>query len=138
MRTLVGLAKDVRALSELTSANGLNLVTELRGAVGDQIRYLRDKLPAPRGLVTECPGYQVVGHCPACHKPVLDTDDPVWTCPANLSEGNPHRLAPMNRITDAMQQKAGCFSYCGTDFGLGCYEDMPLHGACYNSDGVTW
>jgi hypothetical protein len=90
-------------------------------------------------LITECPGDQVVGHCPACHKAVFDADEPVWTCPANLSEGNPHREVQIAVITEEMREKAGVFSNCGEDFGQPCCPDMPLHSDCYDGKtGVTW
>lgn len=89
-------------------------------------------------LLTECPDVEVVGHCAACHKPVLAADAPVWECPANLSEGNPHKREPAVKITEEMQQKAGVFSFCGNDFGMPCHEDMPLHGACYEGGEFTW
>ena len=78
-----------------------------------------------------------VGTCPACGKPVLwDTPDgPVWTCPADLAEGNRFREIPNKGITDAMREVAGVFSNCGEDFGFRCYDRMPLHSRCYEKGG---
>lgn len=82
-------------------------------------------------------GRMYVGHCPACHLSVFDDQDPVWTCPANLQENNPHYEKPTHEITEEMQEKAGVYSLCGYDWAYGCYEDMPLHGKCYNSQTLT-
>lgn len=102
-------------------------------------------------LVLTCPltGEDYAGHCPACHKPVLYSkegdDGPVWTCPANLSEGNPHRVPAPDWITEEICEREGVFSNCVSDFRpfdsrrVPCeHEDMPLHAACYNADNVTW
>lgn len=102
------------------------------------------------GLITTCAvlhmpgpdpdetGRVCMGHCPACHEVVWDSDDPVWTCPANLSLGNPHHAAPVAPITEDRQQRDGVYSWCGTDFGYACHEDMPLHSACYGGETATW
>lgn len=80
-----------------------------------------------------------VGHCPACHLVVFDSDDPVWTCPADLSEQNPHREAADPRITEELMRKHGVYSNCGEDHGWECdYEPMPLHGECYGSTTLTY
>jgi hypothetical protein len=71
--------------------------------------------------------------CPACGAPVPLTGDAVWTCPADLSAGNPFRLPPDPRITTGLQDQDGIYSNCGEDFGLPCYERMPLHAACYDT-----
>lgn len=97
-------------------------------------------------------GRVIVGHCPACHDAVCDDgskpsdpptpdDAPVWTCPTDLSDENPHHVDRDDRITDAVQERAGCFGNCLDDFGnLGpCpHERMPLHSACYQSDAITY
>lgn len=86
-------------------------------------------------------GRVCVGHCPACHQAVFTTDDPVWTCPADLSEGNPHREDTPDGITEQLRESAGVFSNCPDDFGnLGpCpFDHMPLHGRCYGSDAITY
>jgi hypothetical protein len=74
-----------------------------------------------------------VGICPACDAPVYrdEPDGPVWTCPADLSEGNRHREPADERITEALRQQSGVFSNCGEDYGFPCHERMPLHSACY-------
>ena len=93
-----------------------------------------------------------VGHCPACHQAVMGdgsrpdqppTPDgaPVWTCPADLSEGNPHRENAPEWITEAAQEAAGCYSNCASDFdghGLCHYPHVPLHSACYDSADVAY
>jgi len=79
-----------------------------------------------------------VGHCPACHQAVFEADDPVWTCPANLQEDNPHHEDPLTDITEEMHERYGVFSLCGDDFGRECYEPMPLHGECYDSTTLTY
>lgn len=89
-------------------------------------------------LITTCPGDVVIGHCPACHRPVLDSDEPVWTCPADLSDGNPHQEPADERITEELREESGVFSNCGEDYGFPCYDRMPLHGACYDSPTTTW
>lgn len=90
-------------------------------------------------LITTCPGDPVIlGHCPACHRAVTEEDDPVWTCPADLSDGNPHQLPTDERITEELRESSGMFSNCGDDFGFPCHERMPLHGECYGSDTLTY
>lgn len=96
-------------------------------------------------LVLACPltGEDYAGHCPACHKPVLYSeegdDGPVWTCPANLSEGNPHAQPRPDWATEELFEKEGVYSHCAQDFRRHCeHDDMPLHAACYNADNVTW
>lgn len=92
-------------------------------------------------------GRTIVGHCPACHRavcddgsdpdgPVTPNDSPVWTCPTNLSEGNPHHADAM--VSEALQDREEIYSNCGTDFGFSCYEDMPLHNACYGNGAITY
>lgn len=82
-------------------------------------------------------GRYCVGHCPACHQPVWDADEPVWTCPANLHDENPHRAD--SYVSAALQEREGCYSNCADDFGLGCPHDpMPLHDACYGSNDITY
>jgi len=79
-------------------------------------------------------GRVCIGHCPACHQAVYDTDDPVWVCPTDLDERNPHHAD--SDITEAMRKAAGCYSNCASEFGRfgSCPdEDMPLHGECYES-----
>lgn len=97
-------------------------------------------------------GRMCVGHCPACHEAVYDDGgkagqpvDPmglaVWTCPTDLSDGNPHQVDRDSAITDAMQEAAGCYGNCVEDFGnLGpCPNDhMPLHSDCYGNPDVTY
>jgi len=77
---------------------------------------------------------KIVGYCPACGDGVAsdDPDGPVWTCPADLAGDNPFRLDPNPAITEDMRERSGCFSNCGEDFGLDCYERIPLHSACYD------
>lgn len=96
-------------------------------------------------LITVCPlaDSDYAGHCPACHKPVLYSEEgdsgPVWTCPANLSEGNPHHVEQPSWATEELFEEAGCYSNCAEDFGGTCdYDDMPLHSACYGADNITW
>jgi hypothetical protein len=75
-----------------------------------------------------------VGTCPACGESVFnsrETDGPVWTCPADLSDDNPYR-EQTEGITEEMMEKYGIYSNCWEDFGRSCYERMPLHGACYD------
>lgn len=78
-----------------------------------------------------------VGVCPACSKPVPvdEPDGPVWTCPADLSPGNPFWEPFSERITEELRQSSGVFSNCGEDFGFPCYERLPLHSACYERGG---
>jgi len=99
-------------------------------------------------------GRMCVGHCPACHQAVYDDggkagqspatdpmDGPVWTCPTGLSDGNPHQAERDDRITDALQEREGCYSNCTDDFGnLGpCpYDHMPLHSECYGNPDITY
>lgn len=73
-----------------------------------------------------------IGTCPSCGESVFIEDDAVWTCPADLSESNPFREIPLTEITEEMRESAGVFSNCGEDFGMGCYERIPLHGRCYD------
>jgi len=90
-------------------------------------------------------GRMCVGHCPACHQAVYDDggkagqpmtdpwDGPVWVCPADLQDGNPHRVDRDDRITDELQEQSGMYGNCVGDFdGLGpCPHDhMPLHSEC--------
>lgn len=79
-----------------------------------------------------------VGHCPACHKAVYDDQDPVWTCPANLSPENPHHAEHDHPVTESMQKRHGIYSHCWEDFGRLCFDLMPLHGNCYGSNSLTW
>ena len=74
----------------------------------------------------------IVGICPACGEEVLWDADPVWTCPADLAELNPYRRPSNPRITDEMMEEAGIYSNCGENFGLACYDRVPLHGTCYD------
>ena len=86
----------------------------------------------PTHVLTACNNpVWVLGHCPCCHGVVLSTEDAVWTCPADLSEGNPHREEAHPDITEELQECEGVFSNCGEDFGFPCHEPMPLHEACY-------
>jgi hypothetical protein len=85
-------------------------------------------------LMTTCPGEaDYFGHCPACHRPVLsDEDFPVWICPHNLSEGNPHR-EDAGAVSEIEQEAAEVYSRCPADHVGYCYQShMPLHGACYD------
>lgn len=93
-------------------------------------------------LITTCAvgtDTDVAGHCPCCHTTVLhsaEVDGPTWTCPADLSEGNPHREDAPEWITEALRDKVGIYSNCADDFGGHCeFEPMPLHSTCY-SDGT--
>jgi hypothetical protein len=75
----------------------------------------------------------IAGTCPACGFVVLlsEPDGPVWTCPADLSEGNRFKEYQENEITEEMREKAGVFSNCWEDFGRPCFKPIPLHSACY-------
>lgn len=94
--------------------------------------------PAEFGIDIE-PG-DFAGHCPSCHKMVLysaEPDGPVWTCPANLQDSNPHREPQPEWITEEIMRANGCYSNCASDHGGYCeYQDMPLHAVCY--DTGTW
>lgn len=72
--------------------------------------------------------------------PATPDDSPVWTCPTDLSEGNPHQVDRDERITDQRQEREGCYGNCADDFGLGVcpHEHMPLHSGCYGSADVTY
>ena len=74
-----------------------------------------------------------VGICPACSKPVPrdEPDGPVWTCPADLDVKNPYWEPTPEGITEELREQAGVFSNCGEDFGMDCYDRMPLHSKCY-------
>lgn len=96
-------------------------------------------------IITHCSGDNIIadyaGHCPACHKPVFysaDSDGPVWTCPADLHTDNPHREdhEPEREITEEMREKSGIYSNCWEDYGAQCFDPMPVHSDCYESD--TW
>ena len=79
-----------------------------------------------------------VGTCPACSEPVYSEDEqdgPVWTCPADLSDGNPWQEPAHEGITDELREASGVYSNCGEDYGFPCYEPMPLHAACYDQGG---
>lgn len=77
-------------------------------------------------------GRVCIGHCPACHTVVWSDDGPVWTCPADLSKGNPHHAEAT--VSEQTQRLAGCYSNCADDFGGVCPHDaMPLHSACYEA-----
>lgn len=75
----------------------------------------------------------IVGTCPACSEIVLwdESDGPVWTCPADLSECNPYWEPAHPEITEELREESGVFSNCGEDYGFPCYEMMPLHSECY-------
>jgi hypothetical protein len=81
------------------------------------------------------------GWCPACHKAVSldEPDGPVWTCPADLSEGNPARESESYysdaEITETMREESGVYSNCWEDFGKACYDMLPLHSDCYDKGG---
>ena len=86
------------------------------------------------------------GICPACGRAVY-TDDPrppVWTCPADLSDGNPYRQEMPDgwRRTEADMEADGCFSQCNGRDNFACPIEwygsghLPLHAKCY--DTGTW
>jgi hypothetical protein len=96
-------------------------------------------------------GRVCVGHCPACHQAVMHDgskpneaptpgDGPVWTCPTDLQEGNPHHAE--SEVSEALQEARGIYSNCADDFpemGIYCPHDvMPLHSACYQSNKITY
>jgi hypothetical protein len=88
-------------------------------------------------VVQTCDLTAHAGHCPACHLEVSykteGSDGPVWTCPYNLPEGNPHRVDPPWWITEELMTRNGVYSYCPDDHGKVCaQEPLPLHGACYD------
>jgi len=84
-------------------------------------------------------GGRCIGHCPACHKAVMDSDDgvPTWICPTDLQEGNPHREDAT--VSEELQEREGIYGNCAEEFGLWCgHERMPLHAACYDSQTLTY
>lgn len=103
--------------------------------VGAAAWALWEQEPAP----ADCPEVRSVGHCPACHKSVTLCDSPVWTCPTNLAESNPHHENTPPWLTEEIQRASGDFSNCAEDHGGSCdFQHMPLHGACYDSDTVSY
>jgi len=98
-------------------------------------------------LITTCTGdgheHDYAGHCPCCHTAVYYSQEdeseyggPVWTCPADLSENNPHHEDhdPDREITEEMREEASVYSNCWEDYGGECFDMMPLHGACYGGE----
>ena len=78
-----------------------------------------------------------VGICPACGESVFNSrepDGPVWTCPADLSPSNGYWEPTPDGITEELRESSGIYSNCAEDFDgfAGCYERLPLHGACYD------
>lgn len=81
-----------------------------------------------------------VGICPECGEAVYNSHEgdagPVWTCPADLSEGNPyHKPTIMTAEQIEQNEHEGYFGLCCEDSGNNrgsCYDRLPLHSACYD------
>jgi hypothetical protein len=77
------------------------------------------------------------GHCPVCHRDVMcqseGNDWPVWACPYNLPDGNPHQLVHDDQAVAQLGAVQGS-SYCLADHGGVCDRPhLPLHGACHDA-----
>lgn len=126
-------AQAMVAATERADAMQAKLVAER-----DENTRLRALLGAepPTELIRTCPGNGVAGHCPACHRPVLDAEEvdggPVWTCRYDLTPGNPHGLPRPEWITEELMKEHGNFSNCPEEHGAPCdMKHMPLHEDCY-------
>jgi hypothetical protein len=77
--------------------------------------------------------------CAVCGNELTEADytEAVWTCPADCDEGEPGWEPMVADITEDMREAAGVYSNCGDDYGLPCYESIPMHGACYESQFVV-
>lgn len=78
---------------------------------------------------------KAVGICPACGEAVYPDQEPVWTCPADLSPSNAYWQEPGREISEQEQERTGIYSDCLEDYGEYCpHQRMPLHGDCYDGN----
>jgi hypothetical protein len=61
----------------------------------------------------------------------------VWTCPADCGTDEPGWEPMVADITEEMREEAGVFSNCGHDYGQDCYDEVPMHSACYDTRFVV-
>lgn len=69
--------------------------------------------------------------CPRCGKPVRVAETAAWVCPTRMGRNAPGWLPAPPGLKEAMKRKAGMTSNCGHDYGIRCYEKVPMHSACY-------
>lgn len=86
-------------------------------------------MDATRMLAEAALKLDVVGICPECGEVVYASDEPVWTCPRDLSPDNNYWQP--SEVTEEQRERAGVYSNCYEDFGGYCGDHMPLHGRCY-------
>ena len=97
---------------------------------------------APEGSQGACEAVEPVyfeAPCPACGQPVeRGAGGVVWTCPADREKGEPGWMPPVVQVTKEQMARRNVWSNCGHEYGVACYQQVPLHEKCHEKDFIVY